>query len=78
MCVCTCSTFILEEIAAVRRLAGERRGDKLGQHGKVGGAVGTRRQGVEGVVASPPHGALVWDQVWGRLLNGSERTSRDD
>lgn len=59
VCVCAC-TFILEEIAAVRRLARERRGHKLSQHGEIGGAVGTGCQGVEGVVAGPPHGALVW------------------
>lgn len=69
MCVCVCPTFILEEVAAVRRLADERRGHKLGQHGEVGGAVGARRQGVEGVVAGPPGGALIRGQLWGRLLD---------
>lgn len=74
VCVITCRTFILEEVAAVRRLACERCGHKLGQHGEVGGAVGTGCQGVEGVVASPPHGALVRHQVRRRLLNSTVET----
>lgn len=66
---CACSTFILEEVAAVGRLASGWCGRKPGQHGKVGGAVGAGGQGVEGVVAGPPCGALIWGQVWGCVLN---------
>lgn len=66
---CACSTFILEEVAAVGCLAGGWCGCKPGQHGEVGGAVGAGGQGVEGVVVGPPRGALIWGQVWGCVLN---------
>lgn len=63
-------TLVLVEVAAERRFVCERRGDELSQHGEVCGAVGTSCQRVEGVVASAPHGALIWHQVLRSLLIG--------
>lgn len=68
-----CLTFVLEEVAGGGRFVCERSGDKLGQHGEVCGAVGTSGQRVEGVVASPPHGALIGHQVRRSLLISGHR-----
>lgn len=56
-------TSVLEEVAADKGFASEWRGDELSQHGEVCGAVGTGGERVERVVASSPHGALIWDQI---------------
>jgi len=61
-------TWVLEKVAVEGSFVSERRGDELGQHGEVCGAVGTRRQRVERVEASSPHRALVRNQIRGRVL----------
>ena len=59
-CVCT---LVLVRVHKEVGLAGEGGGDPLSRRRKVLGAVGAGGQGVEGVVADPPHGALVRGQL---------------